>query len=98
MKTPHFLSLQSLGLRGFESVYGQLYWQRYMLMGLGWLTGPWRRSPHLHIEDTHIAGVPVRVYVPKTRTTEWNKHNDGAIIFVHGGGFALGEVGKSIFD
>lgn len=70
------------------SPYLKLYWTRFVLTFFARLLGPWsNRDPDLHIFDTDFKGVPVRVYVPKG-----DRSNDGAIIFVHGGGFVLMDV------
>lgn len=41
----------------------------------------------LFIEDVLFDGVSVRVYVPR-----FNRSNDGAIVFFHGGAFVVGSV------
>ena len=43
----------------------------------------------LEVHDTKIANVPVRVYKPK--------HSDAkstGVVYIHGGGWTLGSVGK----
>ena len=45
-------------------------------------------------EDTTIAGVKVRVYRPNGCPAD----NNAAIVFYHGGGWVLGNVGKFIMS
>lgn len=48
----------------------------------------------MDIKDTQIARVPVRIYTPKHLLKENAKKSTG-VIFLHGGGFMLGSVGKT---
>lgn len=62
----------------------QLFWTRSSLQTLIGVTNPiFKSDPDMTIENTIFAGVPVRVYVPNKR------ESDGAVIFIHGGGFVL---------
>lgn len=64
--------------------YWQLRWTRLTLHTLIGVTNPIRRyDPDMTIEDATFDGVPVRVYVPH------KLRSDGAVIFIHGGGFVL---------
>lgn len=73
----------SMGLSSLK-----LHWTRGSLSFFAYLLGPWTTSdPDLEIHDRKMSGVPVRVYVPKG-----NRHSDGAILFIHGGGFVLMSV------
>lgn len=69
-----------------------LQWTRWVLSTLSWLTAG-NRSLHndqdYRISDVRIAGVLTRVYQP--RTAEVQK-TDAAVIFIHGGGFVVGEI------
>lgn len=65
----------------------QLLLTRFSLGSLIRLVGPWTlHDPDTFIENVEIESVPTRVYLPYNRT------NNGAIIFIHGGGFVLGNV------
>ncbi|KAF8385007.1 trcs-1 [Pristionchus pacificus] len=71
------------------TAYCMMYWTRGTLNTLSRLIGPmfdW--DPNLLMETTHWDGVKVRVYHPRNNATE----SDGAIIFIHGGGFVLGNT------
>ena len=51
------------------------------------IVGPWSFVDSVvKIEDTVFDTIPSRVYIP------YNRSNDGAIIFIHGGGFVLGNM------
>lgn len=67
--------------------YCQLVLTRISLGSLIKLISPWTLyDPDLFIEDVEIESVSTRVYMP------YNRSNSGAIIFIHGGGFVLGNV------
>lgn len=73
-------------MKGFSMVSPelQLVWTRSTLSFFAKLLGPWtNQDPALYILDTEMDGVPARVYHPR------EVENDGAIIFIHGGGFVL---------
>ena len=48
----------------------------------------------LHIEDAKIANVPVRVYRPKDISDDGTKLT--GVVFLHGGGWIFGSIGKYI--
>ncbi|KRZ62697.1 Importin subunit alpha-4 [Trichinella nativa] len=65
----------------------QIYWARKSLHTLARLN-TWAHSMSSDVEsfDSQFDGVPVRIYIPKTL------HSDGALVFIHGGGFVLFDV------
>ncbi|KRX17748.1 Importin subunit alpha-4 [Trichinella nelsoni] len=65
----------------------QIYWARKSLHTLARLSS-WAHSMSSDVEsfDSQFDGVPVRIYIPKTL------HSDGALVFMHGGGFVLFDV------
>ncbi|KRZ41133.1 Arylacetamide deacetylase [Trichinella pseudospiralis] len=65
----------------------QIYWARKSLHTLARLNS-WVHSMSSDVEsfDSQFDGVPVRIYIPKTL------HSDGALVFIHGGGFVLFDV------
>ncbi|KRY20535.1 Importin subunit alpha-4, partial [Trichinella patagoniensis] len=65
----------------------QIYWARKSLHTLARLS-TWAHSMSSDVEsfDSQFDGVPVRIYIPKTL------HSDGALVFIHGGGFVLFDV------
>lgn len=69
------------------NAYCQLAVTRFSLEHLVKLIGPWTLyDPDVTINDIRLDSVPTRVYVPR------NRSSDGAIVFIHGGGFVLGNV------
>jgi acetyl esterase/lipase len=82
-----FVKYPLMGLNLYSS-YAQLYWQRNVLSYIARIVSVMAPSSELDVSDVLIGGVPVRVYNPPEAT----RLNDGAIIFVHGGGFVLGGV------
>lgn len=72
------------------NAFCMMYWTRGTLNTLSRLIGPlfdW--DPNLLMETTRWDGVKVRVYHPRSNATT---ESDGAIIFIHGGGFVLGNT------
>lgn len=67
--------------------FAQVYFQRYTFKTLAFVMSPWRGDAALEITDVVIRDVPVRMYLPHDRVP-----HTGAIIFVHGGGFAIGNI------
>lgn len=76
--------------------YTQLRYARASLGHFARLLGHWSwRDTDLFIYDTEIAAVPVRVFEPYARTRR--APPTATIIFFHGGGFVLGDVGEIPF-
>ena len=50
------------------------------------------RLPLYAVEDTAIAGVPVRVYTPEEVVTTGTATGSGVIVYLHGGAFFLGSL------
>lgn len=72
----------------FSTASGMVWWTRLVLNNLSQLIGPvWDYDDQLHMETTTWHGVKVRVYSPRG-----NSSSNGAVIFIHGGGFALGNI------
>ncbi|GMT32007.1 hypothetical protein PFISCL1PPCAC_23304 [Pristionchus fissidentatus] len=72
------------------NAYCMMYWTRGTLNTLSKLIGPlFDYDANLLMETTHWDGVKVRVYHPRNNATT---ESDGAIIFIHGGGFVLGNT------
>lgn len=68
--------------------YCELRWTRFVLNSLLKVVGHWLPfDPYLYIETVEFDTVPVRVYLPR-----YNRTNNGAVIFIHGGGFVLGTL------
>ncbi len=66
-----------------------LWWTRLALGTATRALGPYSmRDKHLMIRDEVFDGVTTRVYVPKSE----KRTSDGAVIFIHGGGFVVGEI------
>ncbi|GMT21397.1 hypothetical protein PFISCL1PPCAC_12694, partial [Pristionchus fissidentatus] len=71
------------------NAYCILYWTRGVLVPCVWFLPPlFDYDGSLHMKTTHWDGVRVRVYRPRKNATE----SDGAIIYIHGGGFVLGNT------
>jgi acetyl esterase/lipase len=82
LRLVYFYPAQLLG-RLFGTKW-QLAWTRATLHTLIGVTNPvFKTDPDMGIEDTEFNGVPVRVYTPH------HLKSDGAVIFIHGGGFVL---------
>ena len=88
----------------FGSTYHQMLWTRTVIDFYARMLSPWSLADKdLHIYDTHIAGallffffsfsllagVSVRIYQPHQPEL---RANDGLVLFIHGGGFVVGEV------
>ncbi|CAI4226285.1 unnamed protein product [Auanema sp. JU1783] len=72
----------------FSSTSGMVWWTRIVLNNLALFVGPlWNYDEQLHMETTNWEGVDVRVYSPRQ-----NASSRGAVFFIHGGGFALGNL------
>jgi acetyl esterase/lipase len=69
-----------------------LWWTRLALGGATRAMGPYTlRDSQVIIRDEVFDGVTTRVYVPKSE----NRTSDGAVIFIHGGGFVVGEISRT---
>lgn len=77
--------------RFFTKPSTMVWWTRAVLNGLARFLGPYLTDNSLFTENRDFRGVPVRVYSPRE-----NVSMDGAVVFIHGGGFALGNV--DIYD
>ncbi|GMR50341.1 hypothetical protein PMAYCL1PPCAC_20536, partial [Pristionchus mayeri] len=67
-----------------------LHWTRWSMKRLNKLMDPWFDShPELLMETTTWNGVKVLVYHPRNQTTT---DSDGAIVYMHGGGFGMGDI------
>lgn len=68
--------------------YCQLRWNRIAVGFLLRISGPWTSyDAQLDIETVEFDSVLVRVYVPR-----FNRSSNGAVVFIHGGGFVLGNI------
>ncbi|CAI5454660.1 unnamed protein product [Caenorhabditis angaria] len=75
--------------RMFSKPTDMVWWTRLSLNGLAKVTGPITVFDHfLNIENKDWNGVPVRVFNPVNQTSA----TGGVVVFIHGGGFALGNV------
>lgn len=65
----------------------ELIWTRAALAKLMLAVGPWTsEDPEITIKNFKVDHIPARVYIP------FNRSSDGAIIYIHGGGFVLGTM------
>ena len=65
-----------------------VWWTRIVLNGLSPILGVrWAFSSLIRTEEHVWKGVPTTVYYPVGESS-----TNGAVIFIHGGGFALGNV------
>ncbi|XP_003375147.1 putative alpha/beta hydrolase fold protein [Trichinella spiralis] len=79
--------VNSIKILSYAGSDWQIYWARKSLHTLARLS-TWAHSMSSDVEsfDSQFDGVPVRIYIPKTL------HSDGALVFIHGGGFVLFDV------
>lgn len=77
--------------RLFTKPSAMVWWTRAVLNSLSLLLGPYLPDNVILAKNRNFGGVPVRVYSPRE-----NMSTDGAVVFIHGGGFALGNV--DIYD
>ncbi|OUC41305.1 Armadillo/beta-catenin-like repeat protein [Trichinella nativa] len=79
--------VNSIKILSYAGSDWQIYWARKSLHTLARLN-TWAHSMSSDVEsfDSEFDGVPVRIYIPKTL------HSDGALVFIHGGGFVLFDV------
>ncbi|VDM52632.1 unnamed protein product [Angiostrongylus costaricensis] len=77
--------------RLFTKASTMVWWTRAVLNNLTRFLGPYLPDQAISAENRDFRGVPVRVYAPRQ-----NVSNDGAVVFIHGGGFALGNI--DIYD
>lgn len=62
-------------------------WMRTTLENIMLAVGPWSmEDPDVTIKEFKIDHIPTRIYIPH------NRSSDGAIIYIHGGGFVLGTM------
>ncbi|GMR45974.1 hypothetical protein PMAYCL1PPCAC_16169, partial [Pristionchus mayeri] len=67
-----------------------LHWTRLSIKSLTRLIGPWFDChPDLLMETSEWDGVKALVYHPRKQSMA---ESDGAIVFFHGGGFAIGDI------
>ncbi|GMR50343.1 hypothetical protein PMAYCL1PPCAC_20538, partial [Pristionchus mayeri] len=72
------------------SALSMLYWTRWSMKRLTKLLDPWFDShPELLMETTSWSGVKVLVYHPRDQSST---DSDGAIVYMHGGGFGIGDI------
>jgi len=65
-----------------------VWWTRMVLNNLSRIHRPvFSYDPHIHATTQEWNGVSVRLYQPKRKPS-----TNGAVVFIHGGGFALGSV------
>jgi len=88
MRIVYFYPMKALSVMGHSY---QLHWTRNTLSFLCKFLGHWTRwnplyDPELTVINTQFDTVKVRIYQPKER------ESDGAMIFIHGGGFVLLDV------
>ncbi|KAK6034657.1 hypothetical protein COOONC_27829 [Cooperia oncophora] len=77
--------------RIFPKASTMVWWTRSVLNALSPVLGPWWHDGSLIVETQTWDGVTVRVFSPRA-----NASTDGAVFFIHGGGFALGNI--DIYD
>lgn len=64
-----------------------VWWTRSVLNTLAPVLGPWWNDNSIVVETQKWRGVTVRVFAPRG-----NASTNGAVFFIHGGGFALGNI------
>uniref|UniRef100_A0A7I4Z7G0 Arylacetamide deacetylase n=1 Tax=Haemonchus contortus TaxID=6289 RepID=A0A7I4Z7G0_HAECO len=77
--------------RLFPKATTMVWWTRFVLNALSPILGPWGPDRNLIVETQVWDGVTVRVFSPRG-----NASTNGAVFFIHGGGFALGNI--DIYD
>ncbi|KAK6032046.1 hydrolase, alpha/beta domain protein, partial [Ostertagia ostertagi] len=77
--------------RIFPKASTMVWWTRTVLNALSPILGPWWDDGSLVVETQVWDGVTVRVFAPRV-----NASTNGAVFFIHGGGFALGNI--DIYD
>ncbi|VDL69250.1 unnamed protein product [Nippostrongylus brasiliensis] len=73
--------------RLFPKASTMVWWTRSVLNALSPILGPWWHDDFLVVETETWNGVTVRIFSPRL-----NASSDGAVFFIHGGGWALGNI------
>lgn len=55
---------------------------------------PQHNDSDVHFQDTQFNGVDVRVFMPWAHGEEVHGKNKTGVVFIHGGGWSVGNVGQ----